>query len=207
MRRARAQGRGGKGGHEPRSRVRLREIRVMEEVLEGRTQHQIATSLAISQPAVSKIVRRMEARLLADIAQRVDHQRARHTLRLEFLYGEAMRAWRASQSETLRRRQRKTDGGDTGGQTIAEIISENRHGDPRFLDEARKALADLRKLWGIDAPERMTIEAATPFAAMSDAALEAELARHTRLLESSKADPTEPSEALEDRKELPDEHE
>ena len=39
-------------------------------------------------------------------------------------------------------------------QTVAEIVSENRHGDPRYLDEARKALADLRTLWGVDAPDR-----------------------------------------------------
>jgi len=32
-------GRGGQGGHEPRARLRLREIRVMEMILEGRTQH------------------------------------------------------------------------------------------------------------------------------------------------------------------------
>jgi hypothetical protein len=65
---------------------------------------------------------------------------------------------------------------------VAEITSENRHGDPRYLEEARKALADLRKIWGVDAPARMTIDA-RPFASLSDAALDAELARQSRLLE------------------------
>ena len=45
-----------------------------------------------------------------------------------------------------RRRQRKTDGGPGGGAaTIAEIVVENQHGDPRYLEEARKSLADHRK--------------------------------------------------------------
>ena len=66
-------------------------------------------------------------------------------------------------------------------------MSENRFGDPRYLDEARKALADSRKLWGMDAPERMAIEASTPFASMTDEALEAAIARQTRLLQQSEA--------------------
>lgn len=155
----------------------------MDQILEGRTQHQIAESLDISQPAVSKIVRRMEERLLADVALKIERQRARHTLRLEHLYAEAMRAWRDSQQDTTRRRQRKSDGGGPGGGTFAELVSENRHGDPRYLDEARKALTDLRKVWGVDAPERMAIQPLAPFAALSDEALEVELARQARLLE------------------------
>jgi len=198
-------GRGGQGGHEPRARLKLREIRVMEMILEGRTQHQIATELRISQPAVSKIVRRVEERLLADVELKVERQRARHTLRLEFVYGEAIRAWRASQQESLRRRQRKTDGGNAGGQTIAEIVSENRHGDPRYLDEARKALADLRTLWGVNAPERVTIAASSPFASMSDEALEAELARQTRLLQPSAPACSAPVLVLEQEAEVTDE--
>src|SRR5437773_6625048 len=138
--RPRGRARGGKGGREPRSRVRLREIQVIDQMLEGRTQHQIAASIGTSQAAVSKILRRVEERLLADVAWKVDRQRARHTVRLEFIYAEAIRSWHASKEETLRRRQRKTEGGDGGGAaTIAEIVSENRHGDPRYLDEARKA--------------------------------------------------------------------
>jgi predicted transcriptional regulator len=188
--RARGRARGGKGGREPQSRVRLREIQVLEQMLEGRTQHQIAAASGISQAAVSKILRRVEERLLADVAWKVERQRARHTVRLEFIYAEAIRSWHTSKEETLRRRQRKTEGGSGGAATIAELVSENRHGDPRYLDEARKALSDLRTLWGVDAPERMSIEATTPFASMSDAALQAELARQARLLELTGPSPT-----------------
>lgn len=185
--------RGGKDGSEPRARIRLREIRVMEQILEGRTQHQIAESLEISQPAVSKIVRRMEERLLADVELKVERQRARHMLRLEHIYAEAMRAWRGSQQDTTRRRQRKSDGVGPGGGTFAELVSENQHGDPRYLYEARMALADQRKVLGVDAPERMAIQPLTPFAGLSDEALDAELTRQSRLLEEHRAAQKEPS--------------
>ncbi len=179
--------RGGKGGSEPRARIRLREIRVMEQILEGRTQHQIAESLDISQPAVSKIVRRMEERLLADVAFKVERQRASHTFRLEHLYAEAMRAWGQSKQDATRRRQRKSEGAGAkagaGGGTFAELVSENRHGDPRFLDEARKTLVDLRKVWGVDAPERLAVQTSMPFSSLSDTALQAEIERQDRLLE------------------------
>ena len=181
----RGQGRGGQGGHEPRRRVRLREAQVFDQVLEGRTQHQIAEALGISQPAVSEIARRVEERLLADLAYKADRQRARQTVRLEYLYGQAMEAWRASKQDGLRRRQRKTEHDSGAGSTVAELISENRHGDPRYLDEARKALTDLRKLWGVDAPDRMAIDTGSHFASMSDEALDLEVARQLRLLPPS----------------------
>lgn len=175
-------GRGGKGGHEPRARIALREARVLELGLEGRTQHQIAEALEISQPAVSKIARRVEERLLADLAYKVERHRARQTLRLEHIYGQAIQAWQDSKQEGVRRRQRKTDR-EGSSSTVAELISENSHGDPRYLDEARKALTDLRKVWGVDAPERVSIDALSHFASMSDEALEVELARHLRLVQ------------------------
>jgi hypothetical protein len=157
----------------------------LELVLDGCTQQQIAETVGISQPAVSKMVRRIEDKLTADLSYKAERQRARQTLRLEHIYGQAMHAWQDSKQEGLRRRQRKTEHDGGPGSTVAELISENRHGDPRYLDEARKALTDLRKLWGVDAPERVSIDASTLYASMSDVALEAELIRHVRLLQSS----------------------
>jgi len=154
----------------------------MEHTLEGRSQHEIARELGISQPAVCKILQRIEDRLLADVAWKVERHRARQTLRLEFIYGEAVRAWKASKQESLRKRQRQTGAAAGSGTTMAEVTSEHRHGDPRFLDEARRTLQDLRTLWGIDAPERISIDATTHLASMSDEAVEAELVQQVAML-------------------------
>jgi hypothetical protein len=178
--RPRGRAHGGQGGAEPRRRIRLRELQVLEQHLAGRSQHQIATALQISQPAVSKILRRIEDRLLADVAYKFERQRARQTLQLEFILREALQAWRASQQDHQRRRQRRSDGGTGEAMSMAELVSENRHGDPRYLDEARKAMGDLRTLWGLAEPERLAV---TAHSAMTDAALEAEIVRQARLLD------------------------
>jgi predicted transcriptional regulator len=180
----RRRGRGGQGGHDPRARIRTRELRAMELTVQGWSQHQIAADLGVSQVAVSKILKRVEVRLLRELAATVERQKARHTVRLEHLFAEAIRAWEQSKADTTRRRQRKSDGGSGGtGRTVAEIVVENQHGDPRYLEEARKALADHRKLWGLDAPQRVDLRASrNPYDSMTEDALRDELAKQTRLL-------------------------
>lgn len=180
----RRRGRGGQGGHEPRARIRTRELRTMELTVIGWSQHQIAADLGVSQAAVSKILKRVELRVLRELTEMVERQKARHTLRLEHLFAEAVRAWDQSKADTTRRRQRKSEGGQGGaGATVAEIVVENRHGDPRYLDEARKALADHRKLWGLDAPQKLDLRASrNPFDGMTEEALREALAKQSQLL-------------------------
>ena len=176
-------GRGGQRGHDPRARIRTRELRAIELTVLGWTQPQIARDLGISQAAVSKLLKRIETRLLRELAETVQRQKARQTLRLDHLFAEAIRAWHESKADTTRRRQRQTQGVDGTGATVAELVVENQHGDPRYLDEARKALADQRKLWGLDAPQKVDLRAARdPYDAMPEEALRAELTRQTQLL-------------------------
>jgi transcriptional regulator with XRE-family HTH domain len=194
----RRRGRGGQGGHEPRTRIRTRELRTLELATLGWSQHQIAADLGISQAAVSKILKRIELRLLQDMTETVERQKARQTVRLEYLFAEAMGAWEHSKTDSTRRRQRKTQAGTGGaGATVAEIVTENQHGDPRYLDEARKALADHRKIWGLDAPQKVDVRATRdPYDHMTDDDLRAELARQARLLigpEATIPDSTHPS--------------
>jgi predicted transcriptional regulator len=151
-------GRGGRDGHEPRGRIRSRELRAMELSNQGYSQSQIAAALGITQPAVSKMVRRIEERAFEEFATVLARRKARHTLRLDHIYAEAMAAWERSKADATRRRQRKTVGGSTGTATVAELVVENEHGDPRYLEEARKALADASKLWGLDAPQPIDIQ-------------------------------------------------
>ena len=186
-------GRGGKGGHEPRARIRTREWRAMELTVLGWSQHQIAADLGVSQAAVSKILARVELRVLQEMTIIVERQKARHTLRLEHLFAEAIQAWEHSKTDTTRRRQRKTQSGHgDAGATVAEIVTENQHGDPRYLDEARKALADHRKLWGLDAPHKLDVRASrNPYDGMTEEALRDELARQARLLGGSETPPPE----------------
>jgi DNA modification methylase len=179
----RRRGRGGQHGHDSRARIRTREVRAMELAVLGASQHTIAEDLGISQPAVSKLLKRIETRLLRELAETVGRQRARQALRLEHVYAEAMRAWQESKADSTRRRQRKTQGGQGHEATVAEIVSENQHGDPQYLDEARRALADHRKLWGLDAPQKVDLRASRdPYDEMSEEALREAVAQQARLL-------------------------
>jgi predicted transcriptional regulator len=164
--------------------VRTRELRATELANLGWSQHQIAEDLGISQAAVSKIIQRVELRVLRELADTVERQKAQQSLRIAHLYAEAMKAWEQSKSDTTRRRQRKTDGGRGGtGATVAEMVVQTHHGDPRYLEQARKALADHRKVWGLDAPQQLDLRTPrNPYDDLSEEALREEWARQNLLL-------------------------
>ena len=180
-------GRGGQQGHEPRARIRARELRVLERSVQGWSQRRIAAEEGISQAAVSKILIRAEGRMLRDLTAVVAQQKARQTLRLEHLYRESLQAWDESKGDATRRVQRKTQPGPGGtGSTVAELVVETQHGDPRFLDVGRKALADMRTLWGLDAPQKLDVRATqNRYEAFTEDALRTELARQHQLLTGS----------------------
>ena len=177
-------GRGGQGGHEPRASVQARELRVLERSVAGLSQRQIAAEEGITQSAVSKILQRLEARVLEELVARIEREKARQTLRLDHLYRESLQAWQASKADATRRVQKKTQpGAGTTSATVAQLVIETQHGDPRYLEVARKALADQRRLWGLDAPQKLDVRATQgPFETMTDEALAAELDRQQQLL-------------------------
>jgi predicted transcriptional regulator len=166
-----------------------RERRVVELSIQGWRQDAIAAELGVSQAAVSKILARAEARHLEEIGTRITAQKARQTMRLENVYAQSMQAWAQSKADATKRRQRQTHGEAGASQQIAEVVSENRHGDPRYLAEARGALKDLRALYGLDAPTKVVVTG-TPFDDMSDVALAEALATQRRLLELPASEPT-----------------
>ncbi len=198
------QGRGGQGGHEPRARIQARELRVLERSIQGHSQREIAAEEGLTQGAVSKILSRLEQRALEELVDRVERQKARQTLRLDYLYRESLRAWEASKSDLTRRVQRKTDRGPgTPGATVAQLVVETQHGDSRYLELARKALADQRTLWGLDAPQKLDVRASQgPFDILSDEALAAELTRQQELLAAR--DDAAPTPAAPNAEEGPD---
>ena len=177
-------GRGGQGGHEPQASIQARALRVLERSVAGLSQREIAAEEGMSQSAVSKILQRLEARVLEELVGRVEQQKVRQTLCLDHLYRESLRAWEASKADATRRVQKKTQPGvGAPSATVAQFVVETQHGDPRYLEVARKVLADQRRVWGLDAPQKLDVRATEgPFEAMTDAALAAELARQRQLL-------------------------
>jgi hypothetical protein len=94
--------------------------------------------------------------------------RAALTRKFEHVYREGMGAWEGSKSQRTRRRQRQTAAASgLGGGTIAEVVVDDSHGDSRYLEVARRALADLTRLWrltdtdadngAVDGPVEITV--------------------------------------------------
>ena len=142
-------GRGGVGGHEPADVVVVRAEQAWDLMAAGYSQREIASQLGVSQPAVSKILHREATRRAGDQPDD-DAYRSRLTARHEHLYREAMRAYERSQRDQTRRRQRQTtdeEGNSTGTLVEADVLS--RDGDPRFLDQAGRAIDRTARLHGL----------------------------------------------------------
>lgn len=133
---------GGKGGAEPRVTIQYRERVAMTMSSEGYSQHVIAERLGISQPAVSKILRREADRWIADNRQTIGRQQAKLMRQGEAVFNRAIVAFDASQGERVRRSQRQIRGA-TGAETMVTILTaETSVGDPRHLEVARKTVVD-----------------------------------------------------------------
>ena len=130
--------------------VRFREEVVWTLRQAGNTQALIAFELGISQPAVCKILRRVERRVLARMEAEIREVKARQAARLEYIIEQATMGWRKSQEDAT---VNQTTTGDPSGRdkTIRRTVTRSRPGDPRFLAVALQALAAERELWGLDA--------------------------------------------------------
>jgi hypothetical protein len=151
---------------------------VLQMHVEGRSQHEIAAKLDVSQPAVSKTLKRIEDRYSAELGATFKRLRANQVLKLQNIYNESIKAWhRSLETGRVRRRQRKADGAGGAGQMVAEIVSENSHGDSRYLEAARRALADLRALQGLTPPIAVAVDVAASFQQLTDDQLAATVAQ------------------------------
>jgi hypothetical protein len=130
--------------------VRREIVRFREEIAGMLRQGRIAWELGISQPAVCKILRRVERHVLARMEADVRAVKAKQAGRLEYIVDQAMLAWNNSK-ESIESRV-TTDVNLVGCETaIRRAMTRQGPGDPRFLAVALQALAAERKLWGLDA--------------------------------------------------------
>jgi transposase len=136
-----------------RELVRLREEVAWSLRIQGFNQIRIAHTLGISQPAVCKILRRVERRALARMEADVRAVKAKQATQLEFILDQALGAWKLSKETLGRTSSSVSQPNRYGGQSCRQNTT-RRHGngDPRFLLVALKALAAERELWGLNGP-------------------------------------------------------
>jgi len=119
----------------------------------GRTQREIGIQVGVSQVAVCRILGRIEDRLLATLHRERVRYLTRHYARAEHVYAQAQEGWDRSCAEQQRRTQRRTTTGKDGSieHTAMSVVTETQPGDPRFLREQLRALAEQREAFQLDA--------------------------------------------------------
>jgi predicted transcriptional regulator len=186
-------------GTTKRHAVRLQEVRGLETARRcwdlyakhGWTHAQIAEELHLTQSAVTKALQRAEQLGLKAMLDTVQHQKVVQFTRLERIYREAMLGYARSCEARIRKGKRSStvNRGSRGvvkGKTSVHR-SETRDGDPKFLNAARAALADIRALLGLDSPSTVKIvEPDRPYAGLTDDEVHQELAE---MLEQAGVDP------------------
>ena len=126
--------------------LRAIEIEAIEFAAKGLNQEQIRQKIGRTRSAVSKILSRTEQKLVQLLKDRGEGIKAKQTVFLEQIYRESMTAWHQSKEPTVGKK--LIEGGKDG--TKAETSIREQFGDSRFLDQARSALSDIRKIWGLD---------------------------------------------------------
>lgn len=154
----------------------------------GWTQQRIADDIGVDQGTICRWLDKIERRELARLSKNVEAMKVRQTGVLESILDETLQAWERSKKPKRKGTTRTASGRPilgTDGHPIATTdetkVSEaiERDGEPAFLDRALIALRDLRRLWGIDAPERRQEESGGGFTVADLAArLRANAARH-----------------------------
>jgi hypothetical protein len=127
----------------------------------GLSEAQIAEELvrqelgAVTQQAVSKMLRRVEERMLKEMTGRIKAMKVRQTAALQKIYRDAVAAWEESKKpqKSLTTKQGPAgENGEPGKVKESQSVLRDQDGDPRYLDQARQALADIRRIWGVDEP-------------------------------------------------------
>jgi hypothetical protein len=131
----------------------VREVIRLDAAMVG-TQAEIAARFGIARQTVCKILHRHNQQVGEELVKRHAEIKGRQLGRLEHVALEAMKGWEASKKPTRRTKRRITEGGKGGGEEMREKTITRGPGDPRFLAEARGALADARRVAGLDSDQR-----------------------------------------------------
>jgi predicted transcriptional regulator len=122
-----------------------REERIWDLRLRGYTQMTIAVRLGVHQSCVCRTLRRVSTRVARQMHQEIAQRKAEQVAQLEHMAQEAMEAWERSKHAATVMQKQTVGGEDT---IIAHVTAEV--GDPRFLQAAIAALADIRKVLDMD---------------------------------------------------------
>lgn len=130
-----------------REQQRERQRQALEMRQRGHTQLEIARVLECEQGTVSRMLAKLDARILKDMGDACLAYKMSQTAQLEWIVAENLRAWEASKRARKRIAAKFGEGGADAGKVIE---SADQTGDVRYLHAAMSAMDRLRSLWGLD---------------------------------------------------------
>ena len=166
-------------------RNRPRDLEIFRDAVEMRSTYtELGTKHNLSRDRISQIIRTESERVADELTQDRRAEAARQTAALKYIVREAIAAFHRSHephrsitkwgkagrppdpdSENGNPGSRFEDDGavvrDLGGPESSPAVETIRSqaGDPRHLEVALKALADIRKIWGLESPTKIDLSA------------------------------------------------
>jgi len=141
--------------HNRRFATAQRRQMITELYLQGWSQSEIAQHLEVAQSTISKDVQHVRRQWEKSALRNFDQLRAQEVHKLDFVEREAWAAWERSQKPS--QSAVVTDQGGATGQRTRKSLK-HQIGDPRFLDQVNKCVAQRRALMGLDALPNLTPE-------------------------------------------------
>jgi hypothetical protein len=140
-----------------RAKARQLETTAWALYCDGHSMAEIAAQHHVTRQAVHKAIKRAVARAMDGLTGNIREQKAAQVARLERIAELAMESYRKSCREATKKTHRSRTRGAAKSFDEAVVTTTEQAGDPRFLDQARGALADIRKILGMDAPTRVSV--------------------------------------------------
>lgn len=165
------------------------ELELVRELNRGRSMTEVAKAYGLSWSTVRTINNKVTDHIRREYLGDIVRMKVEHSEKLSDLYRESRKAWEDSQKPTMKTQTKP--GKVPDGATLEEcldlpeevtVTETTTSGDPRFLAESRTALADIRKIWGADAPLRVELAGELRVAGKSQEEADAELVKHVQSL-------------------------
>lgn len=129
---------------------------------EGMTHERIAELIGAERSTITKMLARLADRALGELTEDVSEEKMAQVSILRRIVDESMQAWERSKNpektvtkrapviEDAEKNHRRRGTGRSDSYLLSRVIDSD--GDPRYLDMALKALGEIRKVLGLNAP-------------------------------------------------------
>lgn len=140
-----------------RSKLEIKQARmkIAKLYIQGKYQSEIAGMMGLTQQQISYDLKVIQKEWLQNTTFALDDYKAKELAKIDLLERTFWDAWERSLEE-FRSQVTKAKGSQKGKPNQAERIikTEDRNGDPRYLDGVMKCIERRAKLLGLDSPEK-----------------------------------------------------